>query len=174
MGLGSNPISVGTGGGAFVTLTGDKALDRKLERLFGPELLRVVKSASNKAMTPVRATARKRVAKKSKNTMKAIVKKQVTYKNEGNILTMVGVRRVTSKTIGKNQAASNLGHLLEKGQLLVKGGKLGQGGRIIGFVRPFPFMGPAWRENKGRIQTIYAREMETGIHREARKGGFGA
>lgn len=157
---------------AFVTVTGDKALDRKLQRLFGAELLRVVKSSSNKAMTPVRATARKRVAKKSKNTMKAIIKKQVTYKDSGNVLTMVGVRRVTSRAVGKKQAASNLEHLLERGHLLVKGGKIGQGGRIIGFVRPFPFMGPAWRQNKGRIQTIYAREMEKGVHREAAKGGF--
>ncbi len=159
---------------AVVSVTGDKALERKLKRLFGPELLRVVKSASNKAMTPVRATARKLVAKKSKTTMRAIVKKQVTYKNEGNVLTMVGVRRVTSKTVGKKQAASNLEHLLEVGHLLVKGGKLGEGGRIIRFVRPKPFLAPAYRRNKNRIQTIYAREMEKGVHREARKGGFKA
>ena len=45
----------------LMSITGDRALERKLKRLFGPEILRVVKSASNKAMTPVRATARKRV-----------------------------------------------------------------------------------------------------------------
>ncbi len=158
----------------LVSITGDKALERKLNRLFGPELLRVVKSASNKAMTPVRATARKRVPVKSGETKKAIIKKQVAYKNDGNVLTMVGVRRATMKTRASSQAASNLEHLLEIGHLLVKGGKLGKGGKIIGFVRPHPFLAPAYRENKQKIQDIYAREMEKGVHREAAKGGFTA
>lgn len=157
-----------------VSLTGDKQLDRALSRLMGPELLRVVKAASNKAMTPVRSTARRLVSVKSGATKKAITKKQVTYKNFGNVLTMVGVRRVSTKTISKKQAASNLEHLLEIGHLLVKGGKLGSGGKIIGFVRPHPFLEPALKQNKGKIQSIYAKGMEAGLHKEAKKGRFKA
>lgn len=152
----------------LASVTGDKALERKLQRLIGPELFRVVKSSSNKAMTPVRATARKRVAVDTGITKKAITRKQVVYKAEGNVVTMVGVRRSTKKTREKGQAGSNLEYLIERGRTIER-----QDGGTT-FVRPRPFMGPAWKENKNKIQTIYARAIETGIHREAKRGGFKA
>ncbi len=167
---------------ATLTLDGDKTLQRKLKRLIGPELLRVIKPAARKAMTRMRSAAKKRVGKKSGDTRRAIVTKQVVYKTDGNVLTMVGVRRATFKSRVRKafkpgfvtQAESNLEHLLELGHLIVKGGKLGQGGRVVGFVRPHPFLAPAWRANKNRAQVVYARGVETGIHKLAAKGGFKA
>ena len=183
--LGSSGIGRRGGKGqGFVSLSGEKELLRMLDRLMGPELLRVVKSASGKAMTPVRATARKRVGVKSGATKKAIIKKQVTYKNQGNVMTLVGVRVRTLKAVAEGKAVSNLAHLLEFGHRNVRGkastapqGGPGRRGPLvedIGFVRPHPFLRPAYRENRQKIQDIYRRELEAGVHREARKGGFKA
>ncbi len=159
---------------ATLSISGDKALERMFKRLTGPEILKITRASVNKAMTPVLTTARKEVSVKSGDTKRAIIKKAVVYKREGNVLGMVGVRRANFRSTQKGEATSNLEHIIELGHLIVKGGKLGAGGRVVGFVPPRPFMLPAWRRNREKMQRRYAKSMENGVHKLAAKGGFKA
>ena len=159
----------GLGFGIGISLTGDKELLRKLDRLGKRGYRSTVAKAASKAMTPVSKLA-KRLARAGEGTgllSKSIGKKSKWY--GGTRVVIIGPRKgfkraVTTKS-GKSRFVNpaKYAHLVELGHSIVAGGE------VVGHVPARPFLRPALFQNRTKIIGIMRRELRAGLLREAKK-----
>lgn len=158
----------GIGFGIGISLTGDKELIRKLDRLGKKGYRRTVAKAASKAMTPVSKTA-KRLAPRGATGLlrKSIGKKSKWY--SGTLVVIIGPRKgfkrlITSKS-GKARSVNpaKYAHLVELGHSIVAGGE------VVGHVPARPFLRPALFQNKAKVISILRRELRAGLLLEAKK-----
>ena len=97
----------------------------------------------------------------SGNLLAGIIVKSRWYKTAGIFAAYVGGRW------GKGGAAHL--HLLEKGHQMVVGGKLSAGGRVVGQVRAFPVVEPAFDSTAGAARARIEKNFRRGVAREAAK-----
>lgn len=143
-----------------LTLTGHKALDKKLRTLGDKVQRRVTRKAVNAAATPVLKAARAKAPKQSGLLKKAMGKKVATNKKTGDIVGIVGARKqIEGEYQGEKRKPSRYSHLVEKG-FIDSSGK---------FVPPSPFLFPALDETEGQALDILRDKFAEGVIREAAK-----
>lgn len=170
-----------------LNLTGDAELMRVLNRLPGSVVKGGLRTASRKAYTPIRKSAKEkaeqhRLAKGEKDSygynftrwdeiIKAIVIHQKTYSRKGIIYTGVGLRdkKVSGERTGHADLnPGKLAHLLEFGTAPHAIGEYMHPG-----ASPRPFLRPAWDQHKGKAVQVMASTLrpalEQAAQREARR-----
>lgn len=141
----------------LMTLTGDKALERKLSKLGGRVAKRVLRKAMNAAATPVVKAARGNVSVRS-----GLLKKSI-----GKTVRVKGTRagaRVGART---NVAASDdAGNKVEPWRYahLVELGHIDENGQ---HVPAKPFLRPAAEQTKGQAADVLSDKLAEGVLREA-------
>lgn len=178
------PAGLGFG----ISLTGDKDLIRKLDRLGKKGYRKTVAKAMSKAATPVSKLA-KRLAPVGKGPTRGLLKRSIGKKSKwyrGTRVVIIGPRKGFKRTIVTRKGVrhvdpANYAHLVELGHFAVTGGKVdrinrGTGrpaskkqGRVGGRVAAQPFLRPALFQNKENIKRILHRELRAGLLREAKK-----
>ncbi len=175
------------------TIVGAKELERLLLTLPDKVYRRVVRKAVNKSTTSMLKAARKLAPASEQGDFegagrglyrKALIKKLRSYFVDGVVVSIIGagVNRGTDNR-------GNLSHLLEHGHRIANRGTLARdtpgarrqvapksrvkGGRgrgtVLGFVRPQPHLGPAFRATVVAAAAKMQRELGRGIEMEARK-----
>lgn len=160
---------------------GLKALDRQLKALPDAVLMKVVRPAVSKAMTPVLTDARRR-ATEIKDTgllAKSLGRKTKTYRKSMIVVHLIGprsgfkrevVRHSTlpnGKVITKREMAdpAHYAHLVELGTAPHGLGGL-TGGQHPG-TKAQPFMRPAFDANENTVLSIYRAQLRVGVVRQA-------
>lgn len=164
-------MPAGIGFGVGISLDGDKALIRKLERLGRTNdraRKKVIRQAVSAAMTPVNKAAKAKAPIGKTTTFPGLLKKSLGKKAKtygGTIFVVVigprfkpSFRKPTGKVSKKGkplfQNPAKYAHLVELG---------------TSHSAPHPFLRPALFENKGRVVAILRTKLASGIIREAKK-----
>lgn len=116
-----------------------------LKHLEEPFQHRIIGAANREAAEPLIKRAQSIVQKKEgdlSESIGAVLKPQRKTKQLG--IVWVGPRRVKGKFRG------NHGHLIEFGHRISKQ-KIQEGGNVLGFVRPYPYMRPAFISTKDQV-----------------------
>ncbi len=145
---------------------------------------KVVRRATNKAMTPVLKAARRLVSRRSGTLRKSLGKLTRVYPRRKTITTLVGPRSgYISPTSGSR--AGEYGNILEHGAgpheiilgkpLFLAGIGLIWGEKVMHpGTSPRPFLRPALSSNKAKAIGIFTKSVREGIEKEtkalARKG----
>lgn len=141
---------------ASLSVTGFAEIDRVLKGMPDQLTHQVLSSAHSDAAKPLIILAKSTVRKKSGNLSNSIGVKKTTL-SKTNILGLVQVGPLRGS--GKK---GYHGHLIEYGhKIRSKGGKLfGSAlGKILGFVRPYPFMQPSFNSTKNTIEQGIAESL---------------
>ena len=140
---------------ATMTLTGDKALIRTLDRLPPALVRRVVRPAVRSALVPINKAAKRKAPKDTgllKKSIGAVVK---VYKQTGVIWGGVGPRKGFRQIVdGKPRDPVKYAHLVEFGTERVPANS---------------FLRAAFDENIGRVFAILRAKVASGLIREARR-----
>jgi HK97 gp10 family phage protein len=148
-------------------LRGDRALIKALDKLPAAMVRRVVRPGARKAIVPVNKDAKNR-AKRVKRTgqlWRSIGIKQKSYTRRGVIWTAVGARsgyRINTHEFGWVDPRK-YSHLVEFG-FMHRRGKVS-----ARFVRPQPFLRPAFDGKRSQMKSILTAEVRKGIPREVEK-----
>jgi len=147
-------------------MVGDRKLRRNLKRLTGKQLIKAVKSASGKAMTPVSRAIRKNIhldqpipftagtgltRKEQQKLLKKSIGKRTKNIGRGSaIFAVAGVKGgYKVKSLG---LPSNAAHMVEYGTRNTK---------------PQPFIRPAMATLRGESLRVYTRELAAWITKNA-------
>ena len=133
-------------------LTGSKVIDDVLRGLPLQVNDRLLTSAHK---TALRATTD--VAKSIVQVKEGTLRESIGSVSGGTVkrtgeLGLVRAGALISKQRAKRAASKGYhGHLIEFGHDIVVGGKKGKGGRVVGRVKAYPFMEPAWERTKDKV-----------------------
>ena len=130
----------------MITLTGDKALEKKLKKLPANIQRNLARKAMRKGLADMRTEARSLAPVKTGRLKKAI-KTKVSLKSSGD---MTG--RVFIKTKGKGGAP--YAHLVEWGSAITN---------------PYRFMTKTFEKRKGEFIAIFRRELNAQILKAGKK-----
>jgi HK97 gp10 family phage protein len=140
---------------ASVSVTGIRELTAAVQE-FGDKVKRkAMRQATRAACKVVLASARQKVRVRTKLLRKSLGVKIKSYRNDGNIVGMVGPRVgfKTATGVGKNgkviyENPTQIAHLVEKGTNRAKA---------------YPFLRPALDENVQLVMTIYGNVLKNAI-----------
>lgn len=181
------------------SMVGDVELKRKLDELPDRVFRKVIKKASNRAMSPVLKTAKARAPKETGLLRKSLGKKSKVYKRAGVQVTLVGPRTGFREEVmvegpdglmKDTRDPVKYAHLVEFGtapheigaerQRYVYDYSKPKGSRkkkvdtkVNQYTHPgsppHPFMRPAFDENKAAIESIFRQETAAGVIEEAKR-----
>ena len=179
---------------AGLTLQGDRELLNMLNALPDRVFAKVVKRATNSAMTPVLRDAKKiassNLIKDTGLLAESLGRKQKVYKRSGIVVVIVGPRKGFKRKVERNYFGGekkmvwadplHYAHLVEFGHRLVHGGALVRKdtgrlpagkklGKEVGFVPPRTFIRAALDKNRAEILNRLKRQIGIGTEREATK-----
>lgn len=179
-------MAFGVGG---VVIRGQHDVMRRLKQLQPRVRKRVLEKAIKKATKPIvpaaRARSRSILSKRGKERsgeLERSIGQVIRTRKTGTIVAVIGPRR-DHKIFWRGRAhdPAIIAPMLELGHAIGRRGRRGGPIRgalqrlrsavgLGGFVRPYPFLGPAFRSVKGRVQKDMVRLLWEGIRKEASKG----
>lgn len=150
-----------------LSLTGVNEIDQVLKGLPNQINHRIMGAAHADAAKPIIPAAQSRIKNKTGRLRDSLGTEKISVRKSNQIgLVYVGPRRKRGKK-------GFHGHLVEFGHKLVSSKKSGK--RQIGFVRPYPFMEPAFHQTKAEvtenIKTSVAKKLVSFMKRTIKKGG---
>lgn len=155
-------------------IKGLKETQAKMLKLSGAFTHKIVGSAIYKAAKPMEDAAKQNIRDHTGNLKKSIGRVRVPLAKAREI----GMVKLGPRVRGQYKGFH--GHLVEFGHRLVVGGSLPgnkarnparQGkGRVIGRVKPYAFLAPAYRAKSGVVMSNVARNMNVIINRFIKTG----
>lgn len=150
-----------------LSLTGVNEIDQVLKGLPNQINHRIMGAAHADAAKPIIPAAQSRIRNKTGRLRDSIGTEKISVRKSNQIgLVYVGPRRKRGKK-------GFHGHLVEFGHRLVSSKKTGK--RDLGFVKPHPFMEPAFLQTKNEvidnIKTSVAKKLVSFMKRTVKKGG---
>lgn len=136
-----------------ISVTGIAEIDNLLKGLPNQVTHRILGAAHLDAAKPLINRAAMTVRAKSGRLAASIGGVKVSQRKTNEVgLVYVGPRRKKFEYHGYH------GHLLEYGHKLVSSKRSGK--RLIGFVKPYPFMKPAFEQTKDQVQSNITNSIE--------------
>lgn len=139
-----------------ISIEGVEPLIRHLRALERKTRTTIARKALRAGSTDIFKAARRNLAavqsdKATGKLLKAMHRRFKTYRQSGNTIVVIGPRRPEAH-----------GHLLEFGTTHRFHSEK-KGGKYVGFVRPRPFMRPAFEQNKNRAFAAIKQTLENEI-----------
>ena len=143
-----------------IKIDGQKELENLLKELPKRVIKSKLRQAMNAAGNPILRAARSLVQRDTGLLKKSLKKKVKTYSN-GNVAVIIGADRSVAQTDskGRKHVPANYAHLVEGGH-----GGLRQ-------ARAYPFMRPAYENNKAQAVQIASQKLKEGVESAAAKLG---
>lgn len=167
-----------------VSVTGLRDCMRRVAKLKRGVRNKLIRKAMSKSTQPLAKAAKSRAPKRFGLLQKSLGRKMKTYSKSGTVVAIVGPRSGFQRPVpgrgknGKRRVANPLyyAHLVEKGTRphslgkgsRLRGKKARQSGAMHPGARPRPFLGPAWRAGRAKVESTFRNELWAGIQQESK------